>query len=68
MTNNQGRFNNPGAGVSVNYRKDKLGISSSFNTSDWTQYQTYLLKNGNERSTNQSQGSVNDPNKTTEVI
>lgn len=63
MTNNQGRFNNPGAGVSVNYRKDKLGISSSFNTSDWTQYQTYLLKNGNESSTNQSQGSVNDPNK-----
>lgn len=68
MTNNQGRFNNPGAGVSVNYRKDKLGISSSFNTSDWTQYQTYLLRNGNERSTNQSEGSVNDPNKTTEVI
>ncbi|WP_407482121.1 TonB-dependent receptor domain-containing protein [Elizabethkingia meningoseptica] len=63
MTNNQGRFNNPGAGVSVNYRKDKLGISSSFNTNDWTQYQYYGLKNGNATSTNQSEGYVSDPNK-----
>lgn len=63
MTNNQGYFNNPGAGVSINYRKDKLGVSANFNTNEYTQAQKYKLRNGNDASSNESEGMVIDPNK-----
>ncbi|MDV4067703.1 TonB-dependent receptor [Elizabethkingia anophelis] len=63
MANNQGYYNNPSAGVSINYRKNKLGISSSINTNDYTQRQYYILRNGNSISNNQSEGGMSDPNK-----
>ncbi|WP_407517619.1 TonB-dependent receptor domain-containing protein [Elizabethkingia anophelis] len=63
MANNQGYYNNPSAGVSINYRKNKLGISSSINTNDYTQRQYYILRNGNSTSNNQSEGGMSDPNK-----
>lgn len=58
MANNQGYYNNPSAGVSINYRKNKLGISSSINTNDYTQRQYYILRNGNSTSNNQSEGGM----------
>lgn len=63
MTNNQGYYNNPGASATVNYRKDKLGISASFNTRDYTKRQYYSLKNGNDSASNLTEGSVAAPDK-----
>ncbi|WP_312760898.1 TonB-dependent receptor domain-containing protein [Epilithonimonas sp.] len=63
MGNAQSYYNSSYAGVSLNYRKDKLGISSNINTSQNIQEQYYILRNGNDNSSNQSEGRVSDPNK-----
>lgn len=63
MGNSQSYYNSSYAGLSINYRKDKLGISSNINTSQNIQEQYYILRNGNDRSSNQSEGRVSDPNK-----
>ena len=63
MGNSQSYYNSSYASVSLNYRKDKLGISSSLNTSQNIQEQYYILKNGTAKSSNQSEGRVTDPNK-----
>lgn len=63
MGNAQSYYNSSYAGVSLNYRKDKLGISSNINTSQNIQEQYYILRNGNDKSSNQSEGRVSDPNK-----
>jgi len=63
MGNSQSYYNSSYAGVSLNYRKDKLGISSNINTSQNIQEQYYILRNGNDKSSNQSEGRVSDPNK-----
>jgi len=63
MGNSQSYYNSSSAGVSLNYRKDKLGISTNINTSENIQEQYYILKNGSSVTSNQSEGRVTDPNK-----
>lgn len=63
MGNSQSYYNSSYAGLSLNYRKDKLGISSNINTSQNIQEQYYILRNGTATSSNQSVGRVTDPNK-----
>lgn len=63
MGNSQSYYNSSNAGISLNYRKDKLAISSNLHTSQNIQEQYYILKNGTSRSSNQSEGRVTDPNK-----
>jgi len=63
MGNSQSYYNSSYASLSLNYRKDKLGISSNINTSQNIQEQYYILRNGNDKSSNQSEGRVSDPNK-----
>jgi iron complex outermembrane receptor protein len=63
MGNSQSYYNSSYASLSLNYRKDKLGISSNINTSQNIQEQYYILKNGTATASNQSEGRVSDPNK-----
>lgn len=63
MTNSQNYYNSTAAGLSLNYRKDKLGISTNINTSENIEEQYYILRNGNRAAANQSEGRVTDPNK-----
>lgn len=63
MNNQQNYYNASGAGLSLNYRKDKLGINTNINTSENIEEQYYILKNGNSESTNRSEGRITDPNK-----
>lgn len=63
MNNQQNYYNSTGAGLSLNYRKDKLGISTNINTNENIEEQYYILKNGNSSASNQSEGRVTDPNK-----
>jgi len=63
MGNAQSYYNSSNAGLSLNYRKNKLAISSNLHTSQNIQEQYYILKNGTSRSSNQSEGRVTDPNK-----
>lgn len=63
MNNQQNYYNSTGAGLSLNYRKDKLGINTNINTNENIQEQYYILRNGNSESTNQSEGRITDPNK-----
>jgi len=63
MSNSQNKYNSTSAGVSLNYRKDKLGISTSINTSDNIQPQTYIIRNGNGENFTESVGDIDDPNK-----
>ena len=63
MANYQNKFNGSSASFSLNYRKDKLGISANLSGSDNIQAQRYTLKNGTDLIQNQSVGEMNDPNK-----
>lgn len=63
MSNSQNKFNSSSASFSLNYRKDKLGISANLNGSENIQPQTYTLRNGNALSSNESIGDIDDPNK-----
>jgi len=63
MANSQNKYNASSASFSVNYRKDKLGISANLNGSENIEAQTYTLRNGNSEYSNESTGDINDPNK-----
>ncbi|MDP9957065.1 outer membrane receptor protein involved in Fe transport [Epilithonimonas hungarica] len=63
MGNSQSYYNSSYAGLSINYRKNKLGISSNISTSQNIQEQYYILRNGTSKSSNQSEGRITDPNK-----
>ena len=63
MSNSQNKYNASSASASVNYRKDKLGISGNISTSDNIQAQDYTLRNRNGEYSNESTGSIDDPNK-----
>ena len=45
FNNEQNYYNATGAGLSLNYRKDKLGINTNINTSENIQEQYYILQN-----------------------
>ncbi|WP_226063852.1 outer membrane beta-barrel family protein [Kaistella polysaccharea] len=61
--NEQKYFNGTGAGVSLNYRKDKLGISGNVNTSENIEHKYYILNSGNKNASTRSVGPMSDPNK-----
>lgn len=63
LGNSTNYWNATNAAVSLNFRKDKLGISTSMMTSESIDEQEYTLKNGNADGLNQSEGHVSDPNK-----
>jgi outer membrane receptor protein involved in Fe transport len=63
MANSQNKYNASSASFSANYRKDKLGISANLNGGENIDAQSYILKNGNNSSSNESTGNVDDPNK-----
>jgi len=63
MSNSQNKYNASQASFSVNYRKDKLGISSSLSGGENINPQGYILKNGTGNIRNESVGNIDDPNK-----
>ena len=63
LTNEQNYYNSTGAGVSLNYRKDKLGVSANVNTSENIDEKYFILTNGNQNASNRSEGNMTDPNK-----
>ena len=63
LTNEQNYYNATGAGVSLNYRKDKLGVSANVNTSENIDEKYFILTNGNQNASNRSEGIMTDPNK-----
>ena len=58
---NQGYFNNPSGSITLNYRKNKLGISGNVNSGKYTQQQYYILSNGNDSYKLTSEGTVTGP-------
>lgn len=62
MSNSQNKYNSSSASFSANYRKDKLGISANLYGGDNIQAQHYILRNGNNSSSNESTGNIDDPN------
>ncbi|SDQ32560.1 Outer membrane receptor proteins, mostly Fe transport [Chryseobacterium soldanellicola] len=63
MSNSQNKYNSSNASFSANYRKDKLGISANLNGGENINPQSYILRNGNALSSNESVGNIDDPNK-----
>ncbi len=61
--NEQNYYNATGAGASLNYRKDKLGVSANVNTSENIDRKYYIVNNGNAEGSNRSEGVISDPNK-----
>ena len=63
MTNSQNKYNASNASFSVNYRKDKLAISSNLYSGENIEAQHYVLRNGDaSSSSNESTGNIDDPN------
>lgn len=62
MSNTQNKYNASSASFSANYRKDKLGISANLYGGENIQAQHYVLRNGNNLSSNESTGNIDDPN------
>ncbi|KMQ66133.1 TonB-dependent receptor [Chryseobacterium angstadtii] len=63
MNNEQAYYNNPSAGASFNFRKNKWSVNSNFNTGSWTDRERYTLSNGDSTFRNESFGFNDDPNK-----
>lgn len=63
ISNSQNKYNSTSASVSLNYRKDKLGIAGNLSTSEDIQSQYYTLRNGNSTAFNETSGDMDDPNK-----
>lgn len=62
MSNTQNKYNGSSASFSANYRKDKLGVSANLYGGENIQAQHYVLRNGNNLSSNESTGNIDDPN------
>ena len=65
MSNSTDYYNSTGAGLTLNYRKGKLGINTNINTSENIRVQYYELYNGNlaDQVSTSSVGKIIDPNK-----
>ncbi|WP_312394700.1 TonB-dependent receptor domain-containing protein [Chryseobacterium sp.] len=63
MSNTQNKYNASNASFSVNYRKNKLGISANLSGGENIQPQSYVLRNGTDFVKNESVGDIDDPNK-----
>ncbi|MGB4448083.1 MAG: outer membrane beta-barrel family protein [Cloacibacterium sp.] len=62
LENKQGYYNNPNTSVSLNYKKDKLTVSTNTYVGKWSEYNTYILSNGTDTSSNLSVGNTINPN------
>lgn len=60
MSNTQAKYNSQSASGTINYRKNKLAISTNLNTRNQARLQDYILSNGNASSSNTSVGSVSN--------
>lgn len=63
MSNTTNKYNGSQASFSANYRKDKLGVSANLSGGENIEAQTYTLRNGTAKTSNQSTGDIDDPNK-----
>ncbi|WP_326982030.1 TonB-dependent receptor [Chryseobacterium sp. MYb264] len=63
MSNTQNKYNASNASFSLNYRKNKLGISANLSGGENIQPQSYVLRNGTNLVKNESVGDIDDPNK-----
>ncbi|WP_353146981.1 outer membrane beta-barrel family protein [Chryseobacterium sp.] len=63
MSNTTNKYNGSQASFSANYRKNKLGISASLSGGENIEAQTYTLRNGTAKTSNESTGDIDDPNK-----
>lgn len=62
LNNEQNYHNAAAAGISLNYRKDKLGVNANFNAGENIREQYYILRNGNASAANRTEGNLTDPN------
>lgn len=62
LENKQGYYNNPNTSVSLNYKKEKLTVSTNTYVGKWSEYNTYTLSNGTDTSSNLSVGNTINPN------
>lgn len=62
LSDNQGYYNNPGAGANFNFRKNKLAINTGINAGSFKDQEKYALSNGNDEFRNETFGSSTDPN------
>ncbi|CAI8825046.1 TonB-dependent receptor domain-containing protein [Chryseobacterium sp. IT-36CA2] len=63
MSNTTNKYNGSQASFSANYRKGKLGVSANLSGGENIEAQTYTLRNGTAKTSNQSTGNIDDPNK-----
>ncbi|MCJ8155634.1 outer membrane beta-barrel family protein [Chryseobacterium sp. SSA4.19] len=63
MSNSQNKYNASSASFSLNYRKDKLGVTANVSGGENINPQAYVLKNGTDKVRNESVGNIDDPNK-----
>lgn len=63
MSNTTNKYNGSQASFSANYRKGKLGVSANLSGGENIEAQTYTLRNGTAKTSNQSTGDIDDPNK-----
>lgn len=62
LEDKQGYYNNPNTSVSLNYKKNKLTVSTNTYVGKWSEYNTYTLSNGTDTSSNLSVGNTINPN------
>ena len=62
MSNTQNKYNSSQASFSINYRKDKLGISGNVSGGENIQARNYILRNGTKLMQNESVGNSDRPN------
>ena len=62
LEDKQGYYNNPNTSVSLNYKKNKLAVSTNTYVGKWSDYNTYTLSNGTVTSSNVSEGYTYNPN------
>lgn len=62
LSDNQGYYNNPGAGVNYNMRKGNLAVNTGINAGSYKEQEKHTLSNGNSEFRNETIGVITDPN------
>lgn len=65
MENSQSYFNSQNASVSLNYRKNKLGLSTNFNYGNNNRRQYMVLENGSKAFRQTSEGNIDELSRNT---
>lgn len=63
MNNSHSFYNNPSSGIAVNARQNKWSFNSNFNMGSYREREKYTLTNGDSTFSNESYGTMDDPNK-----